>query len=139
MRLLLVDDEPEILKLLQRQLEREDFEVDIEPDPRRALERMREQLYNIVITDIRLPGMSGFELIRAMKAIHPLVNILVITGYPSMSYIVDCLSAGALDYFTKPIQRLDLFVEAVAQCKARIERWLGAVSLGSDHAQSVAV
>ena len=139
MKVLVVDDEQEILKMLRRHLELEGYEVHGVAVPEQALERMREHLYNIVITDIRMPGMSGFQLIREMKAIHPLANILVITGYPSVSYIVDCLAAGAIDYFTKPVQRLDLFLESVAQCKARIERWLGAVSLGSNHAQSVSV
>jgi hypothetical protein len=52
---------------------------------------------------------------------------------------VECLASGALDYFTKPLQRMDLFLEAIGQCRARIERWLGVISLGKNNAQSIAV
>lgn len=139
MKVLVVDDEQQILQMLRRHLELEGYEVEGVEHPARALERMREELYNIVITDIRMPGMSGPELIRELKSIHPLANILVITGYSSMSYIVDCLASGALDYFTKPLLRMDLFLEAIAQCKHRVERWLGAIHLGKSDAQSIAV
>ena len=139
MKVLVVDDEQEILKMLRRHLELEGYEVHGVAVPEQALERMREHLYNIVITDIRMPGMSGPELMRELKTIHPLANILVITGYSSMSYIVDCLASGAIDYFTKPIQRMDLFLEAIGQCKARIERWTGAIQVGASDAQSIAV
>ena len=138
MRVLLIDDEPDILKQLTRHLEHQGFEVDAERDPHRALERMHEQLYSIVVTDVHLPGLSGFAMIRELKAINPLANVLVITGYPSMTYMVDSLSAGAADFFTKPIQRMDLFLEAMEQCRGRVERWQGAISMGSDDAQSFA-
>jgi DNA-binding NtrC family response regulator len=139
MKLLLVDDEVEILKMLKRRLAMEGFEVFTASTPREALELMPEHLFNIVITDIRMPEMTGIALVKELRKIHPLVNVIIITGFTSMSYIVECLATGAYDYFTKPLRRLEEFLEAVRQCRDRIVRWQGAISIGTRHDQRVAV
>ena len=84
---------------------------------------MMKDNYNVVITDIKMPGMNGVELMKTLKNINPLCNIIMITGYSNMSYVVDCFSYGAVDYFMKPIEDLDVLVEATQQAIKRIERW----------------
>jgi CheY-like chemotaxis protein len=63
-KLLLIDDEPDILYVMKRGLESHGFQVDAFNDPRKALEHFRPNYYHRIITDIRMPGMNGFELVR---------------------------------------------------------------------------
>lgn len=138
MKLLLVDDEPEILKMLTRHLALEGYEVVSTASPREAVELMREHLFNLVITDIRMPELSGVELLGELRRINPLANVLIITGYSNMSYVVDCLAAGAVDYFTKPITDMELFLRIVSDAQQRVERWLSAMTLGERYGKASA-
>ncbi|MDH4224650.1 MAG: response regulator [Deltaproteobacteria bacterium] len=123
MKILLVDDEIEILNMLKRHLELDGYEVHTCLDPREALDVMGRELINLVITDIRMPSMMGTELMRELKKINPLVNIIIMTGYSNMSYVVECLAQGAADYFTKPFTHMETLMEAIAQTSKKIERW----------------
>jgi len=127
MKILLVDDEVEILKMLKRHLEIEGYTVDTCTDPLQALERMNAELYKVVITDIRMPSMLGTELIPKLKAINPLVNVLIMTGYSNMSYVVECIAQGAVDYFTKPFTHMEILLESVAFTKRKLDRWEAAM------------
>lgn len=121
--ILIIDDEEEILESLRRRFELEGLSVNTCRSPIEALDSMMKYRYNIVITDIKMPGMDGVKLLTAIKSINPLCNILMMTGYSNMTYVVECLSSGAYDYFTKPFEDLDEVVEATQQAIERIERW----------------
>ena len=136
MNILIVDDEEEILKMLKRHLELEGYDVSTTPDPFEAVELMKENLFNMVVSDIRMPGLSGVELLRELRAVNPLVNIIIITGYSNMSYVVDCLASGAVDYFTKPIRDMDLFLQVIGQTQKRMERWTQAMQIGESYGQT---
>ncbi|MBU2552347.1 MAG: response regulator [Proteobacteria bacterium] len=129
MRLLIVDDEEEILHMLRRNFEMEGYEVTTTPSPREALELTREVLFNLVLTDIKMPGMSGVDLLVEIKRINPLANVIIMTGYSSMTHVVDCLGQGAIDYFVKPFNDLDLIIRAVDQARERIQRWRAAMGV----------
>jgi DNA-binding NtrC family response regulator len=130
MRILIVDDEEEILHLLRRNFELEGYEVITTTDPFQAVEMTAEQLYNLVLTDIKMPGMSGIELLREVKRLNPLANVIIMTGYSNMSNVVDCLGSGAVDYFVKPFGDLELIINAVNQARDRIQRWRSSMGLG---------
>ena len=136
MNILIVDDEEEVLKMLKRHLELEGYDVTTTPDPVEAVEMMKENLFNMVVSDIRMPGLSGVELLRELRAVNPLVNIIIITGYSNMSYVVDCLASGAVDYFTKPIRDMDLFLQVIGQTQKRMERWTQAMQIGESYGQT---
>ena len=129
MKLLIVDDEPEILNMLRRNLALEDYEIFTTTDPQEALELMKKELFALVLTDIKMPGMSGVDLLSEIKRINPLANVIMMTGYSSMSNVVDCLGSGAVDYFVKPFLDLDLLLQALDQARARVERWRAAIGL----------
>jgi len=120
---LVVDDEKEMLASLSRRLELEKIEIRTVESGREALELIGRERINVVVTDIRMPEMSGVELIRAIKDLNPFCNVIVITGYSNMSYAVECISCGAHDYFTKPIADLDTFTKAITDAIERVARW----------------
>jgi len=111
--------------------------------PSTSLQRMiaevRGRQFNIAITDIHMPVRGGSEPIRELKSLHGLANALVMACYSNMSNMVDCLASGAIDCFTKPLRRMDPFLDAVAQRRNRIERWQGAIQLGMRDDKSIAV
>jgi len=129
MKLLIVDDEEEILNMLRRNLEMEGYEVKTTTKPSEAVNMMEEELFNLVLLDIKMPGMSGIELLEELKRINPLANIIMMTGYSSMANVVDCLGSGAMDYFVKPFNDLDLIIQALDQARSRVERWRAAMGL----------
>lgn len=127
MKLLIVDDEIEILDMLRRNFELEGYDVTTASDPHDALELVQKELFSLVLSDIKMPGMSGVELLKMIKRINPLANVIMMTGYTSMENVVDCLGSGAVDYFTKPFNDLDMLLEAVGQAKSRVARWRAAM------------
>ncbi|MFH1135677.1 MAG: response regulator [Pseudomonadota bacterium] len=129
MRLLIVDDEEEILNMLRRNLELEGYDVTVTTKPQEAVALMKAELFNLVLTDIKMPGMSGIDLLRELKSINPLANIIMMTGYSSMSNVVDCLGSGAVDYFVKPFTDLDLITRALDQARDRVLRWRSAMGM----------
>jgi DNA-binding NtrC family response regulator len=130
MRILIVDDEEEILQLLRRNLEMEDYEVAVTTSPYEALDLMKQHLYNLVLTDIKMPGINGVELLQEVKRINPLANVIMMTAYSNMANVVDCLGNGAVDYFVKPFSDMQLIIDAVNQARDRVERWRKAMGAG---------
>jgi DNA-binding NtrC family response regulator len=129
MKLLIVDDEPEILNMLRRNLELEGYTVTVTASPFDALEMMKKELFNLVITDVKMPGISGVELLQEVKRINPLANVIIMTGYSTMSNVVECLGSGAVDYFVKPFKDIEVLITALEQARGRVERWREAMGV----------
>jgi two-component system NtrC family response regulator len=127
--LLVVDDEEEILSMLKRNLELEGYDVTGANNREEALEEMKENLYPIVLLDIKFPDTSGPELLDRFKDINPLVNVIMITGYSSMENVVDCLGGGAVDYFTKPLE-IDMITRRLEEISRKINRWKDSIGMG---------
>lgn len=101
-RLLLVDDEPELLVSLADTLGRRGIRTDTALRAEAALALLDRQNYDVALIDAKLPGMDGLSLIRRIKTIQPDVEILVLTGHPSMNLALEGLKAGAIDFLMKP-------------------------------------
>jgi DNA-binding response OmpR family regulator len=127
--LLVVDDEDEIVSMLKRNLEFEEYQVTGATNREEAIELMEEELYSIVLLDVKFPETSGPELLKAFKEINPLVNVIMITGYSSMENVVECLGGGAVDYFTKPLD-MDEVLERLNEIERKIERWRESIGMG---------
>lgn len=107
-RIIIVDDESEILTLLKKFLESEDFEVHCTQDGYEVLALIDQMTVDIVITDIRMPGMDGMELLRRIKRKDELIEVIVLTGFASLEAAVSSMkSDGAFDFLTKPIENFD--------------------------------
>lgn len=100
--ILVVDDEQIVLRSCERILSPEGYVVDTAPSAKDALSLLDKNLYDLIITDIKMPEMDGIEFMRQVRAKNPDINIVVITGYPSQESIKEALSLRIIDYLPKP-------------------------------------
>jgi len=100
---LVVDDEQVVLRSCERVLGAEGYYVHTADSAKKALDLLRENAYDLLITDIRMPEMDGIELARHVRAKNPDLNIVMMTGYPSQENIREALSLRIVDYLTKPL------------------------------------
>ncbi len=102
-KILVVDDDPIILESLCEFLRLEGYQAVGTPDGQRALDMLAKDGFNLVISDVNMPGSDGFELLRLIKKQFPELVVILITGYGSISRAVEAIKLGAYDYLTKPI------------------------------------
>jgi DNA-binding NtrC family response regulator len=102
-KILVVDDEPSILKLLKEALAQWGYHVACVSTGAEALEAIRTELFDAAITDIRMPEMSGLDLLREIKRHDDSIEVVVMTGYPTIASAVEALKEGAYDYLSKPL------------------------------------
>jgi DNA-binding NtrC family response regulator len=102
-RLLIVEDEDTLCESLQRVLTREGYEVDRAGSAESAFKLLETRSYDLIITDIILPGISGIELLTKYKKKNPSQKVMIITAYASLTTAVDAIKAGACDFIMKPL------------------------------------
>jgi len=112
-RILVVDDEPGMLEVCSDTLGRlPDTSVVVESDGERADQRIRNERFDLLVLDIRLPGVSGVDLLRTARDADPSIPVLMITAFPTIETAVQCMKLGAADYITKPFIPDDLLATA---------------------------
>ena len=102
-KILVVDDEPSILRLLQEALTQWGYSVKCASSGTEAVDAVRGEMFDAVITDIRMPEMSGLELLKEVKRQDESIEIVMMTGYPTIASAVEALKEGAYDYLSKPL------------------------------------
>ncbi len=102
-KILVVDDDLDICSLLQRFLSRNQFEVATAYSGHKALELLRQEKFDLVLSDYRLSDMDGKDLLPKIKEIHPNITVIVITAYSDVRVAVNIIKSGAFDYVTKPL------------------------------------
>lgn len=107
---LVIDDEKHLLEVIKLGLEEDGYIVDGFYDPVKAVERFDEKDYDAVISDIRMPGMSGIEVLKYCKEQNPKVVVILITAYSSVESAIESMKAGASDYITKPFRMAELLL-----------------------------
>lgn len=108
-RILVVDDEPGMLEVCADILARlPQAEVTVESESARAAARLADERFDLLVTDIRMPGLGGIELLRIARERHPSVPVVMLTAFPSMESAVESLRLGATDYLVKPFDPEDL-------------------------------
>ncbi|HET9129464.1 MAG TPA: response regulator transcription factor [Terriglobia bacterium] len=112
MRLLLVEDEEKIARLVKRALVSERFSVDVARTGREGLELANTYDYDLLILDLQLPELSGSEILRRVRRTNPNIPVLILTARDSVSDKVAHFEAGADDYLTKPFAMAELIVRA---------------------------
>ncbi len=106
--ILIVDDDAANLASLGKVLRREQLDVREASHGREALDLLREQPASVVITDFQMPGMSGLDLLRSIRAISPETEVILITAYGTIEMAVDAMKQGAYDFVVKPFKRHDI-------------------------------
>jgi excisionase family DNA binding protein len=103
-RILVVDDEAGIRELLSKTLALAEYEVDLAPGGQEALERLRADHYDLVITDLKMPGVDGMTLIREARRFLPQLPIIIITGFSTEASAIEAINLGVNGYLTKPFR-----------------------------------
>ena len=119
-RVLVVDDERSLLEVLATMLTEAGWQVDTAPDGREALGLVDAQRYEVVLSDIDMPGINGVQLLREIRARDLDVPVLLITGHPRVDTAVEALEHGALRYLQKPLRERDLL--SAVEDAARLHR-----------------
>jgi len=105
---LVVEDDRSNLESLERILARENYRVLTAPDARTALDLMRKQRIPVVVTDLMMPGVSGMDLLRAIKTVSPEAEVVLMTAYGTVETAVEAMRAGAYDFVEKPLKRMQI-------------------------------
>jgi len=130
---LIVEDEPKMLRLLELNLAEEGLTVRTAPDAEAALKLFREHRIDLVVTDLKLPGMSGLDFLEAVKRADSRVPVIIMTAYGTIETAVEAMKAGASDYILKPfvleemklIVRKELDVRRLREENRRLREELG--------------
>ena len=110
-KLLLVDDEPIIREGLEQMIDWEKLDLKLTASCANAitaLDSMMDDMPDILLTDIRLPGMSGLELVSRAVALHPMLQTIVLSGYDTFQYAQQALKYGVIEYLLKPCNQQEL-------------------------------
>ena len=103
-RVLVVDDEASIRDLLSKTLALAEYDVDTAPDGTAALDRLRSVNYDLLIADLKMPGMDGLTLIRQAKRMKADLPVIIITGFSTESSAIEAVNLGVAGYLTKPFR-----------------------------------
>ena len=115
--ILFIDDDPKAGDLMLRFSEDADYECKVFQDPQIALDYFNENSAAMVITDLRMPGMDGLELLRKLKEIEPDLAVIVMTAYSTVDDAIEAMRLGAADFIKKPydMDELRLLIEKTLQ------------------------
>jgi len=121
-KVLIVEDDPDALQQLARTVRKEGFEVIEAGDGEQGLKQFESQLPDIVITDLKMPGISGMEVLHTIKRTSPHTQVIVITAFGKIDTAILAIREGAVDYIKKPID-LDLMLLAIGRAKEKLDKY----------------
>ena len=107
-RILVADDDAVIREGLRRILTAEGYDVETVSNGRAALERLEQQRFKLLVTDLKMPGMSGLEVLQSLRACQPELPVVLITGYAAIDNAVEAMKNGATDYLSKPFSNEEI-------------------------------
>jgi two-component system, NtrC family, response regulator PilR len=114
-RIMVVDDEDRICEIYTKVLISEGFDVEAFMDGETAIESFSKNIFDIVITDLKMPKKDGYYVIQKIREMAPKTDIIVITGYATMDSVIKTIKLGAYDYLVKPFE-IDDLVNKVKKC-----------------------
>ncbi|WP_456432693.1 response regulator [Thermosulfuriphilus sp.] len=122
-RILVAEDERSIGELLVEVLEEEDRELDLVTDGHQAIEALRQRPYDILITDLKMPGADGVTVMKEGRKLYPDLVVIVVTGFASLETAIEALKQGAYDYIKKPFRLDEIKISVKNACeKVTLER-----------------
>ena len=120
--ILLVDDEKDFAEMMSFRLEEKGHRVKLAFSGQQALDALAENQTDVVIMDIRMPGLDGIATLKEVKARHPIVEVILLTGYGAVDTAVEGMKAGAFDYLVKPPDHEELLTKLEAAGKRKMEQ-----------------
>src|ERR671938_1232343 len=119
LRVLFVDDETSLREFMRSELPRLGHEVTVCPDGRAALKVLEKSTFDAAILDLRMPGMTGIEVLEHLKRVSPDTEAVVMTGHASTETAIQAMRLGAFDYITKPCQLAEIEAVLAKVCEKR--------------------
>ncbi len=123
-KLLIVDDEVRFLQTLTQRLSMRDFEVTPVENGDDAVKAARAQEFDLAIVDLKMPGLSGEQVLEIMKEEHPLIEVVILTGHGSIDSAVECTRTGSYSYLQKPCGTEELLNVLREAYQRRVQRKL---------------
>jgi DNA-binding NtrC family response regulator len=102
--ILIVDDEEGLREGLSKLLEDEGYTVECAEDGEKAIEIVRSTHIDLMLTDMRMPGMSGIELLKQVRKIREEIGVIILTGYGEIESYIEAMNFGAMEYVSKPFK-----------------------------------
>lgn len=105
---LILDDETDFTQELQEYLQLKNFDVYTAATPADGFASMRRRPYDLLILDVRLPGMSGLDILKQVRKLYPSMEVIIISGHGDIDTVIEALREGAIDYLRKPFRHIDI-------------------------------
>ena len=121
-RILLVDDEERFRTNLQRMLKAQGLTVSAKGSGAEALEELKLNPYDVIVLDIRMPGLNGLTTLKEIKQINPEVEVIILSGHASMDAAMEINKLGGYDYLMKPCPLDELMLKIDAAYEKKVER-----------------
>lgn len=121
-KIFIVDDEETIRNMLEKAFSKTGYSVRCAESAEEALDILKEEKFQVMFLDLKLPGMNGVELCRKIRKDFTIAIIYAVTGYASLFELSDCREAGFDDYYTKPVE-LATLLKAAQDAFEKIDRW----------------
>lgn len=121
-RVLIVDDEEAFRSALGKRLAVRGLEVNTVGSGKEALEELRNKPYDVILLDVKMPGMSGIEALAEIKKINPLLEVIILTGHASVDVAVEIAKLGGYEYLIKPCPLEDLMEKVDAAFERKVAR-----------------
>jgi DNA-binding NtrC family response regulator len=119
LRIMVLDDEPIVCKRLKPALEKQGYEVDTFTQSSEAMEQIKQVEYDIIITDLKMKGINGMQLLGEAKRLWPKTEVIVITGFATMETAKESFHHGVFDFIAKPF-KLSEIQEVVSRAEVKI-------------------
>jgi len=136
-KVVVIDDEESMREACRQTLEAEGWSAAVAENGSKGLEILRKMAASVVLLDLKMPGMSGIEVLQEIPNIDPSISVIIMTGYGTIDIAVDAMKSGAFDFLTKPFDP-DRIVEAVRRGLAR-NRYLKEVALKDSEAEQASI
>ncbi|MCX5666852.1 MAG: response regulator [Candidatus Omnitrophica bacterium] len=128
-KILVVDDEEIIRQLLVRTFKEGPYHVEAVPDAEAALKKIKGDSFNLLITDLKMPRVSGMDILKEVKSVNPYIEVIIITGYPTIELAVEAVKIGAFDFICKPFDLAGMKT-TVTKCLEKQKFSINSVKLG---------
>jgi DNA-binding NtrC family response regulator len=115
-KIMIIDDEKIVGDMAKLSLEQEGYTVETFLNGETALERLSEQKFNVVVTDFKMKGIDGMEILRTIKRLYPDIKVIMITAFANLDTAIEALRGDVHDFFPKPVK--------IKELKASIQRAL---------------
>ncbi len=109
-RILIIEDDKRLREVLKKILSRQGFDIEMAGDGSGGIGKIKQDTFDLALTDLKMPGMEGIEVLKAIKRISPQTHVIIMTAYGTIDSAVEAMKNGAFDYITKPFKTEEILI-----------------------------